>query len=89
MAEGEDLALIVTDLVMPRMGGRELLRVLHERHPDVKALVMTGYAVNGSMKELEGCGVVEVVEKPFEVARLAQAVSRALEGASDASDPGS
>jgi CheY-like chemotaxis protein len=35
---------LVTDLTMPRMGGRELLEKLRERHPDLPAVVVTGYA---------------------------------------------
>ncbi|UEM01637.1 response regulator [Skermanella rosea] len=35
---------LVTDLAMPRMGGRELLDRLRERRPDLPAVVVTGYA---------------------------------------------
>ncbi|WP_245613140.1 response regulator [Skermanella stibiiresistens] len=35
---------LVTDLTMPRMGGRELLEKLRERRPDLPAVVVTGYA---------------------------------------------
>lgn len=35
---------LVTDLTMPRMGGRDLLIRLRERHPALPAIVVTGYA---------------------------------------------
>ena len=39
----ERLHLLLTDVVMPKMGGRELVRRLITRHPDVKVLYMSGY----------------------------------------------
>ena len=67
--------LLVTDVVMPGMGGRELMRELRKMDPRVKGLAVTGYAVSEDLREE---GIVEVVEKPFDVDNLAEAVRRAL-----------
>ncbi|MBL7062628.1 MAG: PAS domain S-box protein [Anaerolineae bacterium] len=67
--------LVLTDLVMPGMGGRELMRELRKMDPRVKGLAVTGYAVSEDLREE---GIVEVVEKPFDVDTLAEAVRRAL-----------
>jgi CheY-like chemotaxis protein len=41
--EQDPAEVLVTDLAMPRMGGRELLERLRERRPDLPALVVSGY----------------------------------------------
>ena len=41
--EQDPAEVLVTDLAMPRMGGRELLARLRERRPDLPALVVSGY----------------------------------------------
>jgi CheY-like chemotaxis protein len=41
--EQDPAEILVTDLAMPRMGGRELLERLRERRPDLPALVVSGY----------------------------------------------
>ncbi len=77
--EAEDGAdLVITDLVMPEMGGKELMQMLTRSNPDLKALGITGYAVNQIADELRNIGFLDVVHKPFEVEELARAIHRAL-----------
>jgi len=44
MTEGDIPDLVVTDIVMPGMSGRDLARVLRERHPLLRVLFVSGYA---------------------------------------------
>jgi PAS domain S-box-containing protein len=71
--------LVVTDLVMPEMGGRELMRELRGENPRLKGLAITGYALTEGMEELRGEGLLDVVQKPFDVDTLARIVRRALD----------
>ncbi|MFN2111295.1 MAG: PAS domain S-box protein, partial [Anaerolineae bacterium] len=48
----EHIALIVTDLVMPEMGGKALVQALHDNDPGQKVLVMTGYTTEESTESL-------------------------------------
>ncbi len=73
-----NLALLVTDLVMPEMGGKVLLQRLRETVPQLKALVMTGHSTAESVESLRAAGFLEVVRKPFDVDTLALAIHRAL-----------
>jgi CheY-like chemotaxis protein len=77
LCEMERPALVITDLVMPEMGGRALMRTLQREHPDVRLLVITGYV--GYTDDLEEGAVAGVIEKPFKPAGLAQAVRRTLD----------
>ena len=72
--------LVLTDLVMPEMGGRELVDRLRALHPGVKVLYMSGYSeravtVNGVMPPRTG-----FVEKPFTVEQLIRGTRELLDG---------
>ena len=41
--DGEGIELLMTDLVMPQMSGRELVENLHATHPNIKVLFTSGY----------------------------------------------
>jgi two-component system cell cycle sensor histidine kinase/response regulator CckA len=76
--EGAGIDLVLTDLVMPGMGGRELLQELRGMDSHVKILLMTGHALSETLGELTETDIPDVVQKPFEVNALAEAVRRAL-----------
>ena len=71
--------LVLTDMKMPGMGGRELMRKLRILDPSLKGLVMTGYALEEDLQELREEGILDVVHKPFTVDSLGEAVRRALD----------
>ncbi len=75
----EELALVVSDMVMPGMSGKKLMRELRMADPYLKALAITGYALADDVQELRENGILEVVQKPFEVDTLAQAIRRVLD----------
>ena len=75
---GGKLDLVLTDLVMPGMGGHELADELAQRHPEVKMLFMSGYTEDSAARRdilLKGGAFLQ---KPFTVADLANAVQHAL-----------
>jgi CheY-like chemotaxis protein len=79
LLESEPFDLLVTDLKMPGMGGMELVRAARERHPDLTAMMITGYAtVPGAVEALQS-GVAEYLAKPFTKGELCKAVDRVLE----------
>ncbi len=75
----DDVALLITDLVMPNMGGKALMQVLRRRIPHLRALAMTGYTTEESIQSLQAAGFMQVIRKPFDADALAQAIQRALE----------
>ncbi|HEY2953037.1 MAG TPA: ATP-binding protein [Verrucomicrobiae bacterium] len=72
LAEGRrPVDLIITDLVMPRMSGREFVEKLRERCPDTPVLFMSGYARSANNDQ-------EVyLQKPFTSQQLVAAVKQA------------
>lgn len=78
-------ALVVTDVVMPRMGGRELASRMAERGLTMPVLFMSGYQAG---EELPSDAMHQFIGKPFTPDTLVQAVRRALEPDVEASASG-
>ena len=71
--------LVVTDLVMPDLGGKDLLRELQKTMPGVRALAITGYSMSGEdQAALKDAGFLDVIFKPVDADGIAQAVQQAL-----------
>jgi len=75
---GDEIDLVIVDMVMPVMDGRQCFHALKRINPEVKVLLATGYGRDGRAQELLDKGVVGFVQKPFNTARLGQAVADAL-----------
>jgi CheY-like chemotaxis protein len=90
MADGEEalrvaqhrqapIHLLVTDVVMPRMSGRQLARVLTRDRPELRVLFVSGNAVEAFTRD----GVPEAggafLQKPFNPFRLARKVREVLD----------
>jgi CheY-like chemotaxis protein/anti-sigma regulatory factor (Ser/Thr protein kinase) len=76
LAHRADIALLITDVMMPEMTGPELVRIAAERYPDVSVLFVTGYVGEaGDAGDLSG---YDMLRKPFTVAALRDAVAAAL-----------
>jgi PAS domain S-box-containing protein len=71
--------LLVTDLVMPRMGGRELAERLATQRQSMKILFMSGYTDGALGRTGQGDGPVHFLQKPFLPVALANKVREVLE----------
>ncbi len=77
--EGQ-IDILVTDVVMPRMGGRDLSVRLCESVPDLKVLFVSGYTDDIETVRAIRSGSAQWLEKPFTPRALTEAVRRALDG---------
>jgi len=66
--------LILTDVLMPKLTGPEMIAQLKQRWPDLPVLFVTGYA--GDASEIASFGDHDVLRKPFTLAALDQAIRR-------------
>lgn len=78
-ARGSEIDLVLTDILMPEMGGQELVEQLRERRPELRVVFMSGYAEraltsNGSVPLGTG-----YLEKPFAVETLMRRVREVLD----------
>lgn len=71
----EEVDIVVSDIVMPRMGGPALIEELRRTRPGLPALLMTGYA---DRKHTARSPDVDVLTKPFQPDALVRAVRHAI-----------
>jgi CheY-like chemotaxis protein len=75
----EDVHLVLTDVVMPKMGGKTLLRELRARAPHLKIIAMTGYTAEADVDQLREVGFEYMITKPFSIRNLATLVRDTLD----------
>ncbi len=73
--------LLLTDLVMPRMGGRELTEILTRERPELRVLLMSGYTDEAPMHSPTPESHYTLLHKPFSPSLLARKVREILDGA--------
>jgi CheY-like chemotaxis protein len=76
-----DLQLLVTDVVMPGMNGKELADRLTAERPDLRVLYISGYAEHAVVRQgvlVEG---IAFLSKPFDLSELARTVREVLDKA--------
>jgi DNA-binding NarL/FixJ family response regulator len=71
--------VLLTDMVMPGMGGRELAERLVAERPGTPVVLMSGYTAEPPALRVDGGSRVTFLQKPFTPRALAQAVSDALQ----------
>ncbi|HET9840173.1 MAG TPA: PAS domain S-box protein [Candidatus Angelobacter sp.] len=76
-ANPDRIRMLITDVVMPGMDGKDLALELKRRKPDLVVLFMSGYTGN-SAAGLEEISSVRMLMKPMALSTLADAVSKAL-----------
>ncbi|MBV8892563.1 MAG: PAS domain-containing protein [Acidobacteria bacterium] len=78
---GKSIDLLVTDVVMPNMGGQELAARLVQTYPKIKVLFMSGYpdGAPGGWENASACA--DLLSKPFSLKALASRVRTLLDSA--------
>ena len=80
--------LLLTDVVMPRLGGKDLANEVRLLHPGIRVIYMSGYTDGAiSRAGILGEGVT-LLEKPFTSERLTRGVREALDGPLAGDAPG-
>jgi CheY-like chemotaxis protein len=78
LAQNRDVALLMTDVVMPGMNGRKLADEALRLNPALKVLFATGYARNAMLNNGTFDDGVELIMKPFTFEGLAEKVAKVL-----------
>jgi PAS domain S-box-containing protein len=79
-AHAGPIHILVTDVVMPRLSGRELVTRLSAERPDLKVLYISGYTDDSIFRHGVLEGGVAFLQKPFNLKDLAQKIREVLDG---------
>ncbi len=75
----KDISLVILDLIMPGMGGKQCFEKLLKINPDAKVVIASGYSINGHTKDALKAGAKAFVSKPYELNKMLQAVRSVLD----------
>ncbi|MDQ6871191.1 MAG: response regulator [Gemmatimonadota bacterium] len=73
--------MVLTDIVMPEMSGRELVEALHTERPDLRVLYMSGYTDDDIVRRGLNDPGMSFIQKPFTAENLAMQVRKVLDAA--------
>ncbi|HQZ66800.1 MAG TPA: response regulator [Planctomycetaceae bacterium] len=76
---GSEIDLVVTDVVMPIMGAKEMVQKIRMVLPNLRVLFMSGYNEQGIFDGVEGVVAAGYLSKPFSVPEMAHAIRRVLD----------
>ncbi len=85
----QPIDLLITDMVMPNMGGEELARRLTGVYPDARVLFISGYPDGATPSAENSILDREILRKPFSLKALASQARRLLDGDDNAHPPDS
>src|SRR6202161_3421604 len=69
--------IVLTDLMLPHTSGLELLRRVHDTHPNLPVIVLTQYGTIDSAVAATRMGAIDYVTKPFRIEELRSRLERA------------
>lgn len=78
LAERDKVHLLLTDVMMPHMGGAALIRALRLVNPQLKVIAISGLDPEGKRAELAALGITEILPKPCGPKTLLDAIHRGL-----------
>jgi two-component system cell cycle sensor histidine kinase/response regulator CckA len=76
--DGTSVEVVVSDIVMPRLNGVELMQALSASHPGLPVILMSGYAT-AALSELGIAAPCGILTKPFPADRLLAEVQRCIQ----------
>jgi CheY-like chemotaxis protein len=77
-AFGHDIDLVLLDMFMPRLSGKEAYEKLKEINPDIKVIFCSGYGRDHKICEELRNGDLHCISKPFKIDVLIREVQQAL-----------
>jgi signal transduction histidine kinase len=84
LASGEPIDLMISDVGLPGMNGRELAETARAHRPDLPILFITGYAENAAIRSGFLAANMSMVTKPFSLDELGAKVSQMIAASSPA-----
>ena len=79
--ENAPFDVVVTDVGMPGMSGRDVAKRVKALRPQVKVILLSGWGIQENLKEAREAGIDRVLSRPYPLAALLTAIKEVLSGA--------
>lgn len=79
MREKDRIDVVILDLIMPEMSGRECLRAIMQAAPSTNVLIASGYDANGHLDAALDEGAKLYIKKPYDTRELLDAIRKTLD----------
>jgi two-component system cell cycle sensor histidine kinase/response regulator CckA len=76
----EKISLVILDMVMPKMGGREAFEQIKTINPGVKVLLASGFSISSEAQELLKQGANGFIQKPHGIKAFSQKIAEIIKG---------
>ena len=76
---GNEMSMVILDLIMPEMGGKECFQELLKINSKVKILIASGYTSGGTLKDAIDLGAGGFIRKPYDMRQMLRAVREVLD----------
>ena len=70
----KEIDLVIMDMIMPKMSGRETFFALKQINPDIKAIIMSGFSLNDDSEAVMKNGAAGFLQKPFDRNKLIETI---------------
>ena len=70
--------IVLADVVMPRMDGRQAFEAIHRTHPEIPVILSSGYNEQETIQRFHSEGLAAFIQKPYPVHELRELISRVL-----------
>ncbi len=77
--EGDKISLIILDLMMPEMGGKQCLEQLLKVNPNVRVLIASGFMDSHFFTEDEKRAIKGYLSKPYKIEQLLDSIRSAID----------
>ncbi|HSA13927.1 MAG TPA: PAS domain S-box protein [Spirochaetota bacterium] len=74
----EEIDLVILDMIMPGMGGTEVLKKIMEIDPDARVILSSGYSMQGEIRKLMEIGCRGFIQKPYNFTELSSVIHQVL-----------
>ena len=79
-SEKDRIHMVILDMMLPDMGGKDVYEKLKDIQTDVRVLLSSGYTIDGQASEILDLGCNGFIQKPFDLKRLSLKIRQVLDG---------
>lgn len=76
--EFEEYDVVITDIAMPGLSGREVIKQVQQKQPNTPVIAISGYSDETEAQSLIEMGAFAYISKPFQLDEVESAVVRAI-----------